>query len=331
MSGRRTFDHLEGAGRKPSAYEIASSALLPYCERGFEVETPVARWYARYQKGSCISCRDWDAFRDPRETTYASYVAHQAAAEQFMDGVTRLLSDNSFTARIGPEWLEVIEKILPPGRYAYHGLQMVSSYMASMAPSSRIALAGLFQSADQLRLVQVLAFRMRQYQTEQADFGKDARALWENDPMWQPMRRIVERLLVTYDWAEAFVAMNLVVKPMLDGFLFFLVTKLAAPEMRSAYGTLTFTLREDQKWQAAWSRALAKVMVAEGEANRVAMERIVAAWAEPMLLAVKALAAAFGPAAAGAFSDALSEIAATCKTEWRAVGLAVPERKEGAP
>jgi len=34
-----------------------------------------------------------------------------------------------------------------------------------------------------------------------------AKSLWENDPLWQPLRQFVERLLVTYDWGEAFVAL----------------------------------------------------------------------------------------------------------------------------
>jgi hypothetical protein len=33
---------------------------------------------------------------------------------------------------------------------------------------------------------------------------------------WQPLRMAIEKLLICYDWAESFVALNLVLKPLVD-------------------------------------------------------------------------------------------------------------------
>ena len=76
---QRTYWHLEGLGRVPSAYDIASSRLLYYPAQGFAVDTPVSAWYARHQAGS-LRLADWETFRDPRETTYSTYTALQAGA-----------------------------------------------------------------------------------------------------------------------------------------------------------------------------------------------------------------------------------------------------------
>ena len=74
---RKTYWHLEGARRVPTDYEVATSRMLYYVGRGFEVEVPLSDWYRRYQQGSPLVCDDWDRFADPRETTYAKYVALQ--------------------------------------------------------------------------------------------------------------------------------------------------------------------------------------------------------------------------------------------------------------
>ena len=48
---RRTYLPLEAQRHKPTDYELTTSALLYYPERGFEVETPVWQHYVKYQRG----------------------------------------------------------------------------------------------------------------------------------------------------------------------------------------------------------------------------------------------------------------------------------------
>ena len=104
--------------------------------------------------------------------------------------------------------------VLAPLRYPIHGLQMLAAYVGHMAPSGRIVVAAAFQSADEMRRVHRIAYRMRQLQNKRVAFGKDSKAEWQSEPMWQPLREMIERLLVTFDWAEAFTGVNLVLKPM---------------------------------------------------------------------------------------------------------------------
>ncbi len=54
--------------------------------------------------------------------------------------------------------------------------------------------------------IQRLAYRMAQLRRSRPSFGDDgARSCGRRDPAWQPLRELIERLLVTYDWGEAFV------------------------------------------------------------------------------------------------------------------------------
>src|SRR5689334_129349 len=73
-SKQRTYSHLMGTRRMPSEYEIVTSRLHWYVKAGFEVATPIAPWYAKWQRESPLAAEDWDAFLDPRETTYTRYV-----------------------------------------------------------------------------------------------------------------------------------------------------------------------------------------------------------------------------------------------------------------
>ena len=77
---QRTYWHLDGLGRRPTDYEIASSRLMYHAERGFEVRGPLAESLERRSK---LAMSDWGKFRDPRQTTYALYTHLQRTKEAF--------------------------------------------------------------------------------------------------------------------------------------------------------------------------------------------------------------------------------------------------------
>jgi toluene monooxygenase system protein E len=102
-------------------------------------------------------------------------------------------------------------------RYPAHALQMCTAYLGQMAPSSYIVNCAAFAAADLLRLVSLVAYRTRQFQTAHpsAGFGTNERSIWESHPHWQGTRRAVETTLIAYDWGECFTAVNLVLRPTL--------------------------------------------------------------------------------------------------------------------
>ena len=80
---RRTYLCLEHLRRKPTDYEIVSTALLYHPARGFEVKTPTLQHYATQGKGQLRSDA-WDTLQDPAELTYSSYVAERRDQEAFL-------------------------------------------------------------------------------------------------------------------------------------------------------------------------------------------------------------------------------------------------------
>jgi len=289
MPGQRTYWHLAGLGRKPSDYEIATSRLLYHPQQGFEVAVPLADWYARYQRGSPLQCCDWERFHDPRETTYSSYTARRHEAEMYVDGILRSIDETGYDARLDPAWCAVLEATLPTLRYPVHGLQMVAAYVGQMAPCGRITITAALQTADEIRRVQRYAYRMCQLQQTWPGFGEQARARWEQSPPWQPLRELIERLLVTWDWGEALVALNLVVKPAFDGVLMTRFAGLARRAGDDRDEALCLALEEDCRWHRQWTAALLQMACADRPENRDAIAAWFEAWLPRTLQALAAL------------------------------------------
>jgi toluene monooxygenase system protein E len=314
MTARRTYWHLETLRRRPSAYDIATSRLLYYPSKGFAVHGAAESWYQRYQAGSPLVCRDWEAFRDPREVTYTSYVDQQREREAFVDGVLRAADEGDLDRALSPAWIDTLGRVLAPLRYPAHGLQMAAAYVAHMAPEGRILVAALFQVGDAMRCVQRLAYRLRQLQRRHEQLLGDGRRAWEDAPEWQPLRELIERLLVTYDWGEAFAALCLVVKPGFDAMVAALgVQARAAGD--PVLPQLCFSLGEDAAWHQEWAIALAATAIADQPANRATLSEWVRRWAPRM----DAAAAALTPWIAGADR----QVREACQRGWSRLELEV--------
>ena len=122
-------------------------------------------------------------------------------------------------ASLQTDWVRLLKRLYLPARFPMHALQMTGLYMAQLAPSSFITNAGYFQAADELRRIQWVAYRAKALSLEHGpELASSAhtRQRWEEDPAWQPLRETVEKMLIAYDWGEAFVALNLTVKPVFD-------------------------------------------------------------------------------------------------------------------
>src|SRR5271168_1468870 len=201
MPQQKTYWHLLPQRRMPTEYEIVTSKLLCYTGEGFtgkrfELDVPLKAWYRRYQEESPLVCSSWEKFRDPRETTYTKYTDVQREKEIFVDGILDEIELTGYDAHLPPAWLHILPRVVAPFRYPGHGFQMIASYIGQMAPGGRITIVAALQSADEMRRIQRIAYRIRQLQQIYPGFAVDSRTLWQTDPMWQPLREVVEKLLI---------------------------------------------------------------------------------------------------------------------------------------
>jgi toluene monooxygenase system protein E len=302
---------LSAARQVPSEYELVTSKLLWYPGRGFEVDVPLADWYARHQSGSALTVPDWDRFVDPLELTYSKYVAIRRARETVFDGLLRMIDHHAIDRELPAEWPSALARVLPVMRFPVHAMQMIAAYIGQMAPGGRIVVACALQAADELRRIHRVVERTAQLRRTYAGFGTDARQLWEHEAAWQPLRETVEHALVSWDWGEAFVALNLCIAPLLDDAIMVRFADVARRRGDSLLRVLLASLNEDCLWHRSWAGALVATALAERPANRDALEIWLARWAPKARRAIVALDRLVAPdaIAEGAISTHASFIA----------------------
>lgn len=178
-----------------------------------------------------------------------------------------------------PRWLYALGMLLTPQRYPVHGLEMAAAYVAQIAPSSSITSAAASQAAAEMRRVQRIACRTRQLDLAHPalGFGCTERTTFETHKRWQTMRAAIERLLVAFDWDEAFTALELAIKPAYDE----IFLRQLAEACRRAGDELD-ALVLDSLWQDAerarrWSTALIRAALSRA-ADRDALAQHAARW-----------------------------------------------------
>lgn len=263
---RRTYLCLEGLRRKPNDYEITSTALSYHPSRGFEVTTPtLAHYGASKLRSPC-----WDRFEDPALFTYASYVAERRDQEAFLERVL------ARPAQAPSKALAPLVGLLSALRFPLHGLQMVAAYVGAFAPSGRITIAAGLQAADELRRIQRLCHWLSRSGRSAPEVDALGRQIWQEDRHFQPLRRVVEELLVTYDWGQALVALGGVVKPLFDGLWLEQLARVAKRHDDEVLEQILLSLAEDGRWHRRWFVAFSRLALESDPENVRAMRGFVA-------------------------------------------------------
>jgi toluene monooxygenase system protein E len=320
MSRQRTYWHLDHLGRVPSDYDIASTALLYHTARGFEVATPGAEWYRSHQQDWWSLLGGCERFRDPRETTYTRYTELQKTQEAFVDGLLRSIEETSYDRELPRAWVTELEAWLPVLRYPCHGLQMLAGYVGQMASTSRVVIACCFQTGDEMRRIQRLAYRMRQLQDAQRGFGSDSKGAWQHAAPWQPLRALIERMLVTYEPGSAFVALNLVLKPTFDRLFMLEFAHLAEQSKDPLLGRILSSLGEDCLWHQNWSRALVRTALEDHTELADTLRPDLARWYEPTRAALAALEPLW-TSELRPWSQVQASLHADCVRFWESAGI----------
>ena len=311
----KTWSRLGDVKRRPSVYEVTASQFAYHFRREpapFEMgpEAPINQWYLAHREGSTFNVADWEGFRDPAKLTYSDYVMLQHDRETYLDGLIDHHEASNSVEGLSPEWVSTLTSAVVPLRFPIHILQMCSLYVAQMAPTAFIINASNFQAADEMRRVQRLAYLTRWLANAHGDdiaSTDAAREAWEKAADWQPMRKALEELLGVYDWGEAFVALDLVIKPAIDSLLGDSLAALAADNGDELLSLLLAEFQRDAQRSKEWSAELVRYAVANNPELAATVSVWVAAWAP----AADALVAGYGNLLAGA--DAAKVTAAAAK------------------
>ncbi len=307
--------------RKPTEYEAVTGRFHYHFNRQpapFDLDPGAAinRWYVKHREGSALQAQDWEDFRDPAALNYRRYIALQHDREIYAEGVVDHYEALDEDGQLSPEWVDTLARVYVPVRYLFHVLQITSLYVGQLAPSAYITNAAFFQAGDELRALQWVAYRAKSlsltHGTHLAN-TEETRRIWETDPVWQPARETLERLLVAYDWGEAFVALNQVVKPALDALFKEAFVELANENGDGLTAALLQESRVDTTRNQAWHTALARYALAANPDNRGVIDGWLDKWRPLADRAVDGLAAAFTNPEAARTQVATSVSAFTAK------------------
>jgi toluene monooxygenase system protein E len=266
-------------GRRPSEYEIVTHKMNHTLR-----DTPLELgpdsngnlWLVRHRDRVKLKVKDWNAFRDPDQLTYRKYVTCQDKSETYLDAITQEFAQIG-RAESAPDFLQTC---LTPVRYLAHGVQMMSAYLGQVAPSTYVGNCAAFQTGDQLRRVQRVAYRTKQLDRAYPEhlFGKTERNAWEHLPEWQGLRKGIERLLVTFDWDDVFVGLNLVIKPLADELTLRQFAVVARHLNADLDALVADNLFLDAERSRRWTAALTRFAIADDCANRKHLHTLVAKW-----------------------------------------------------
>lgn len=272
--------------KKPSEYEVVTTQFQYHHNRDpvpFELdpEMPLNRWYLQYREGSSLQVEDWEGFRDPEQFTYNSYVRWQGEREAYIENLVDEFEGQNHDANLNPDWVEWLGRLYLPSRFPLHALQMTALYVTHMAPSGYITNAASFQAANELRRVQWIAYRAKSlsyaHDPELAS-SEQTRKIWEEDSLWQPLREAVEKMLIAYDWGEAFTALNLVIKPLFDEVYNVRLAELARRNEDDLLALMVDDFMLNSRWSRDWSEALVKYALEQRSSNKEVFEEWVETW-----------------------------------------------------
>jgi toluene monooxygenase system protein E len=283
---RRTFSAFGDVRKMPSEYEIMTHAQnwTTRANRSAAFEqnpsSPANLWFLTYRDNSPLRAQDWESFRDPDALTYRAYVTMQSDAEAATARLLEEYADAGADATLFPGQVSLLAAMFTPTRFLVHGCQQVQAYIGYMAPTSYITNAAGFATADLLKRVTLTAYRTRELQDAHPDsgIGTAERGRWEDDEAWQPARRAIEKALITYDWGEAFTAMNLVLAPTLDDVLLSQFREVSRQSGDELSWLLASYLKTDSDRRARWSAALATFCLRQRADNAEVLRRWIDKW-----------------------------------------------------
>jgi propane 2-monooxygenase small subunit len=276
----RNFNYFTPRKRRATVYEDVTVDVQPDPARHL-----TQGWVYAFANGDAGYPQDWTAlkssnwheFLDPNEEWEQTIYRNNA-------NVVRQISQNIEHGRLAhvyaglnPAWVRILERHVFAWAHAEHGLGMhVYTPAQRDAPTNMINNAMAVGAAHKLRFAQDLILYNLTLSEEIGGFkGSVHKEAWQQDPIWQPTRELVERLTGIRDWAEALFATTIVFEPLVgELFRSGFVMQAAAPHGDFVTPTIIGAGESDAAREQKVARTLFSLLTrdaAHGADNRKVM------------------------------------------------------------
>jgi propane monooxygenase small subunit len=321
-SGNRKFTYYTPAKRKSTHYEDVTVEVQPdprhYLSQGWIYGfadgtggyplnwTALKAWGSdrpepeRYPgsggKGYEWPALGWHEFRDPNEEWELTIYRNNA-------NVVRQLNQNVDNARQSKafdqwnrNWVRFVERNVGAWMHVDHGLGIyLFSNANRRAPTNMHNNAISVNGMHRIRSAQDLALYNLTLSEEITIFDATAHLdCWNNDPAWQGVREVAERLTGIDDWCEAVFAANVVFEPLVGELFRSSLVQHAAPR-NGDFVTPTVIGAEEYDYaerDLRYTRAMFELLSSDrefGAENRAIMQQWLSAWVPRTIAAARTL------------------------------------------
>lgn len=232
-------------------------------------------------------------FADPRQYYYTPYVTNRAALHDEFGKTLTYLESRELLAKLPEAWATVVADVVVPLRHYEAGAQLVSVAGSRFAYGTSLSQCASFAAFDRIGNAQMLSRIGIAAGAGTVDVLKGAKDKWMNADHLQPMRRLVEEIMIVDDWAEGLLAIDAIDKVLYPA----VYSGLDERALLTGSGAYSLVAQYLTTWfadQRKWLDALIKTWRADaehGEANAAILDRIDTEWGARAAEAVEALTA----------------------------------------
>ncbi|MGB3301235.1 phenol 2-monooxygenase [Gordonia sp. (in: high G+C Gram-positive bacteria)] len=242
---------------------------------------------------SVLKLTDPYTYADPRGYYYTPYVTNRAALHDEFGKTLGYLENRDLLAKLPEGWEAVLAEVVVPLRHYEAGAQLVSVAGARFAYGSSLSQCASFAAFDRIGNAQMISRAGIGAGSGTADVLTAAKETWMTADHMQPLRRLVEEIMVEGDWAEGILAIDQIDKLLYPA----IYSGLDERALLGGAGAYSLFAQYLTKWfadQRKWLDALVEAWRNDpehGEANTAILEGFEAKWGTRAAEAVNALVA----------------------------------------
>lgn len=276
---RNTYAYIEKRfGDKPaSRYQEATYDIQE--EINFHYKPLWQPEFDLYDKGrTVIQMKDWYVLKDPRQFYYGAYTQTRAKQQEVLESNFTLVEKHNLLRNISEEILNKATKLLLPLRHYEWGANMNNCYITGYAYGATLTNATMFATMDRLGTAQYLTRVGLLLDNNQTTLIELAKQEWLVSDYWQPLRKNLEEMFIIEDWAELFVAQNLV----FDGYIYPFVRYFIENELlangATAFDMITVFMSDWFDETTPWINSVLKNIANESEENQQQLKTWIQKW-----------------------------------------------------
>lgn len=242
---------------------------------------------------SVVRLTDSYSFRDPRQFYYAPYVSTRAAMHEAFGKTLAYIDERDLLSKLPSGWSAMMAAVLVPLRHYESGAQLISVTGARFAFGTSVEQCLSYSAFDRIGNAQMLSRIGIALAGGTASLLAEAKQSWVSAAELQPLRRMVEELLVESDWVTSTIGLDLV-----DRLLYPLLYRhLDEAALMGGAGSYSLLSQHFSTWfddQRKWLDALVAEWVKDanhGSANADHLSAMAATWLPRAEEAVDAIAA----------------------------------------